>query len=52
MAVFLTSLNIDLTLRDQICTVPNILYTQLGEQEVCERRPSLSLTGFIKFNKI
>lgn len=52
MAIFLTSLNIDLTSGDQICTISNILCVQLGKQEVCECRRSLSLTGFIKFNRV
>lgn len=52
MAIFLTSLNIGLTSGDPICTISNILCMQLGNQEVCECRPSLSLTGFIKFNRV
>lgn len=51
MALFLTSLNIALASEDPICTVYNILCMQLGKQELCEHRPSLSLTGFIKFNR-
>lgn len=52
MAIFLTSLNIALASEDPICTIYSILCMQLGKRELCERRPSLSLTGFIKFNRV
>lgn len=52
MAIFLTSLNVVLASEDPICTIYNILCMQLGKRELCERRPGLSLTGFIKFNRV
>lgn len=51
MEMFMTALSIDLTSGDPVCTISNILCMQQGKREVCEWRPSLSLTGFIKFNR-
>lgn len=51
MEVFMTALNIDLTSEEPLCTISNILCMQRGKWEVCEWRPSLFLTGFIKFNR-